>query len=101
MNKILTDKLEAIRELCKLCEVKEMHVFGSASTDGFNDISDIDFLIEFNNLTIEQYTDNYFELHYKLHDLLEREIDLVTVKSLSNPYFIEKIKQTKRLVYAA
>jgi len=101
MNKILTEKLEELNKLCKLFGVKKMHVFGSASTDNFNDTSDIDLLIEFDNLTIEQYTDNYFDLHYKLQDLFGRKIDLLTEKSLSNPYFIKKIEQTKQLVYAA
>ena len=101
MNKILTEKLDELIKLCKLFSVKKMHVFGSASTDNFSDTSDIDLLIEFENLTIEQYTDNYFELHHKLQDLFGRKIDLLTEKSLSNPYFIKKIEQTKKLVYAA
>ena len=45
------------------------------------------------------YTDNYFELHYKLSDLFGRKIDLITERSLSNPYFIESINETKELIY--
>ena len=78
-----------------------MHVFGSVCTDKFNEHSDIDILISFNNLSVEQYTDNYFELHYKLQDLFGRKIDLLTDKSLSNPYFIKGMEQTKQLIYAA
>lgn len=101
MNKVLIDKHAELIDLCKLFRVKKMHVFGSASTDDFNETSDIDLLIEFDDLTIEQYTDNYFDLHYKLQDLFGRKIDLLTEKSLSNPYFIKGIEQTKQLVYAA
>ncbi|MCK5825307.1 MAG: nucleotidyltransferase domain-containing protein [Ichthyobacteriaceae bacterium] len=44
-----------------------MNIFGSAVFDKFNDKSDIDFLIKFSEeLSSEQYSDNYFELHYKL-----------------------------------
>lgn len=101
MNKVLLDKHQELIDLCKFFSVKKMHVFGSASTDKFNESSDIDLLIEFDNLTVEQYTDNYFELHYKLQDLFGRKIDLLTEKSLSNPYFIKRVEQTKKLVYAA
>jgi predicted nucleotidyltransferase len=78
-----------------------MHVFGSVCTDKFNDNSDIDILISFDNLSIDKYTDNYFDLHYKLEDLFGRKIDLVTDKSLSNPYFIKGLEQTKQLIYAS
>jgi uncharacterized protein len=101
MNKIVTDRIDELIQLCNAYNVKTMHVFGSVCTDKFNDNSDIDILISFNNLSIEQYTDNYFELHYKLQDLFGRKIDLLTDKSLSNPYFIKGMEQTKQLIYAA
>ena len=78
-----------------------MYVFGSACTPQFNDQSDLDFLISFKEIPIETYTDNYFELHYRLEELFNRKVDLITEKSLSNPYFIESIEETKQLLYAA
>jgi predicted nucleotidyltransferase len=101
MNNITTKKLTELKNLCDLYNVKSMHVFGSVCTDNFNDNSDIDILISFDNLSIEDYTDNYFELHYKLQELFGRKIDLLTDKSLSNPYFIKSLEQTKQLIYAA
>ncbi len=101
MNKIVTDRIEELKELCDIYNVKAMYVFGSVCTDKFNDKSDIDILISFDNLSIEQYTDNYFDLHYKLQDLFGRKIDLITDKSLSNPYFIKGVEKTKQLIYAA
>ena len=53
------------------------------------------------NLSVEEYTNNYFELQYRLRDLLKREIDLVTERTLSNPYFIESINESKELIYEA
>ena len=32
---------------------------------------------------------------------LGRKVDLLTENSLSNPYFIESIEETKQLLYAA
>jgi len=101
MNKILTDRINELKQLCKLYNVRTMYAFGSVCTDKFNKDSDIDLLISFDNLSFDQYTDNYFDLHYKLQDLFERSIDLLTENSLSNPYFIKGIEQTKQLIYAA
>lgn len=101
MNKIIGDKLDELKQLCKTYKVKTMYIFGSVCTDKFNDSSDIDILISFDNLSVEEYTDNYFELHYKLQELFNRKIDLLTERSLSNPYFIRALEQTKQLVYAA
>ena len=78
-----------------------MYLFGSATTEKFNDSSDIDILISFKEIPFEKYTDNYFELHEMLEKLFNRKIDLLTEKSLSNPYFIQSIEKTKQLVYAA
>jgi len=101
MNKILIDKIEDLKKLCNTYNVKSMYAFGSVCTDNFNEHSDIDLLISFDNLSVEQYTDNYFDLHYKLEALFQREIDLLTDRSLSNPYFIKSVEQTKTLIYAA
>ncbi len=101
MNTIVSDKLEDLKHLCSTYRVKTMHAFGSVCTDKFNENSDIDILISFEELSIEQYTDNYFELHHKLQSLFKRKIDLLTEKSLSNPYFIKGLEQTKQLIYAA
>ncbi len=78
-----------------------MYLFGSVCTEHFNETSDIDILIEFKDISFEKYTDNYFELHYELEKLFKRKIDLVTNKSLTNPFLIESIEETKELLYAA
>ncbi len=101
MNKIIQDKLDSVRNLCKLNRVKSMHTFGSVNTVHFTEQSDIDLLIEFNpTIGIEEYTDCYFALHDSLTRLFRRKIDLVTMRSLNNPFFIQHVEQTKQLIYA-
>jgi len=95
------DKLLAIKNLCIIYDVKTLYIFGSACTDKFNANSDIDILVSFKELSIEEYTNNYFDLHSELEKLFNRKIDLVTENSLSNPYFIQSVEETKRLLYAA
>ena len=45
------------------------------------------------------YADTYFALADKFEDIFRRPVDLVTDKSLSNPYFIDSINRTKKLIY--
>jgi predicted nucleotidyltransferase len=100
MQKILENKINDLKRICLTLDVKRLYVFGSVVSDKFREDSDIDFLISFaENLSIEQYTDNYFALQYELRDLFEREIDIITERTLSNPYFIESIDETKELIY--
>lgn len=101
MIRIIEDKLQIIRDLCIQYDVKTLYLFGSVCTGKFDNDSDIDFLISFKDIDVGKYTDNYFELHYKLEELFDRKIDLVTENSLYNPFFIESIEETKQLVYAA
>lgn len=101
MIRIIEDKIQDIRDLCRLYDVKTLYLFGSVCTDKFDDNSDIDLLISFKDIPAVKYTDNYFDLHYRLEDLFNRKIDLVTENSLFNPFFIESIEETKQLLYAA
>lgn len=102
LQEIVKNKLSELKNICLLLGVKRLYVFGSVVSDRFNAESDIDFLISFTeNLTVEEYTNNYFSLQYKLRDLFKRNIDLVTERTLSNPYFIESINESKQLIYEA
>ncbi len=101
MHKIIKNNLSSLSNLCRKYNVKTMHIFGSVCTDYFSDNSDIDILISFNELSIEEYTDNYFNLHYELEKLFDRKIDLLTERSIKNPYLLEGINKTRELIYAA
>lgn len=102
MQQIIEDRKEELIRLCKTLKIVRMNVFGSAASGDFREDSDIDLLISFSdNLSVEEYTENYFILHYKLRELFNREIDIITETSLSNPYFIESINKTKSLIYEA
>ncbi len=99
MNKLLTNNLEQIRNYCQEFDVERLHAFGSITTDSFNNKSDVDLLVKFKNIPFEKYADNYFKLHELFEIIFKRKVDLVTENSLSNPYFIKKVNQTKALLY--
>ena len=102
MQKIIENKIKDLQNICIALGVQRLYAFGSVVSVNFTDESDIDFLISFSeHLTIEEYTNNYFTLQYKLRDLFKRDIDIVTERTLSNPYFIESIEETKHLIYEA
>lgn len=92
--------LPKVISLMKARGVKSAFVFGSAVTDRFNESSDIDFLINFNdNLEPLEAGENWWGLHDELRELFHREIDLVTERSLRNQYFIKEIEKTKVAIY--
>lgn len=99
MQRIIGDNIEEISALCRLYNVKSLFVFGSVCTDKFTDQSDIDLLIAFNSMDYGDYADSYFDLADKFEELFKRPVDLITDKSLSNPYFINSLNQTKTLIY--
>lgn len=99
--KILFSKKDELIELCKKHHLKKLYTFGSALEKSFSDESDFDFLIQFEEIPFDQYTDHFFMLHEDLENLLGRKIDLLTDQSLTNKYFQEKVIQTRLLLYAA
>ena len=99
MQKLLTDNIEKIRALCRNHNVRSLFTFGSVVTDRFNDKSDIDLLVSFNPMEYGDYADTYFKLAENFEKLFKRQVDLVTEKSLRNPYFIEFVNKTKTLLY--
>lgn len=102
MQQILEIRKINLIELCQEFKVKRLYAFGSVVGNDFSDKSDIDFLLSFvDNLTPEEYADNYFELQYRLRELFHRDIDIVTERTLNNPFFIQSINESKELIYEA
>jgi len=56
----------AITKLCKTHKVKSLYAFGSILNDNFNPDSDIDLIVDFASIAIEDYADNYFNLKFSL-----------------------------------
>ena len=99
MQKLLTDNIDKLNALCITYNVKSLFAFGSVCTDQFNEKSDIDLLIAFHPMDYGDYADGYFELADKFEELFNRPVDLVTDKSLKNPFLIDSINQTKTHIY--
>ncbi len=100
MNSLIERHIVELQSICEKLQVRQLYAFGSATSDQFTDESDLDFLLSFiDGISTDDYTDNYFELHKRLEELFNREIDLLTERSLSNPIFVEQVNNSKQLVY--
>ena len=90
--------------LVNLCDsnkvVNKMYFFGSALSSKFDeDTSDIDILVEVTDLPPEECGENLIVLWDNLELLFNRKVDLLTEKSLHNPFFKKEVEQTKKLFY--
>jgi len=102
MKCIIDNKRDLLIELCQRYRVAELDVFGSATTDDFDEEkSDIDFLVQFDETVKHDRFDNFFNLLEELKQLFHRPVDLVEPGGLKNPYFIEMVNKTKRKIYAS
>ena len=91
-----------IDELCRRHHVRRLELFGSAARGEFDDTSsDIYFLMEFEPLEHGAYADHYFGLLEDLETLLGRKVDLVVIRAVKNPYFLESVGRSRELLYAA
>jgi predicted nucleotidyltransferase len=92
--------LPEIIKLFKRHKIISAYVFGSVLTEKFNDQSDIDFLVNIQeDLDPVESGGHLWDLTYELEDLLKRPIDLLTERSLKNPYFIKQVNDTKFFIY--
>lgn len=99
MMNLIDANQDKLIELCDSHNVKELYLFGSVLGDRFNDSSDIDILIQFHNVELMEYFDNYMDLKEKLEQLFHRSIDIVENQAIKNPIFRKVIDREKRLVY--
>ncbi len=96
---ILETYNEDIRHLCETHKVKKLYAFGSVLSEKFNKKSDIDLVVDFNDIDVLSYADNYFDLKFSLENIFKRPIDLLEEKAIRNPYFRRVLDQNRKLIY--
>lgn len=88
----------AIVKLCKAHKVKSLYAFGSVLSDNFNAESDIDLIVDFASMDVEDYADNYFDFKFSLQELFKRPVDLLEEQAIKNPYFREIVNRKRQLI---
>ena len=90
-----------IEALCHRHHVRRLELFGSAATGNVGPDSDVDLLVDFAPLGGGQYAEHFFALKSDLEALLRHPVDLVVLRAVKNPYFLEGIQPSRELLYAA
>ena len=98
MNTLSAYKNE-INALCASHKVRSLYAFGSVLTPNFNTNSDIDLIVDFKEIDVKDYADNYFDFKFSLQDILNRPVDLLEEQAIKNPYFKEELNKKKVIVY--
>jgi hypothetical protein len=102
MLHLIEQNLSTLLNLCRKHDIGRLDVFGSAVRGDFNpQQSDLDFLVDFNNFTIHNAADRYFDFLFDLESLFGRKIDLVTDAAIRNPYFRKSVDAERVNLYAA
>lgn len=91
MHSIIAENLKAIASICRQHGIRKLEVFGSAS-------SDIDFVVDFIDYG-PGVADRYFSFIEALEALFGRHVDLVFERKLTNPYFVQSINESRRIIY--
>jgi len=81
--------------------VRSLRVFGSVARAKAKPGSDLDLLVEFEDMPPAGYAAHYFERLHELQDAVGTEVDLLTPGSVNRPSLRRNIQQECVLVYQA
>jgi len=102
MTQIIEERRSEIEALCRRHGVRRLAVFGSSAREDFDpDESDLDFLVEFNPSSPREHKEAFFELMEGLGQLFSRQVDLVELVAVRNPFVRSQIEQELETVYDA
>jgi len=96
---IIERHISDINKLCSTHRVKELYAFGSVLTEDFNNSSDIDLIVDFDPIDVNQYADNYFDFKFSLEDIFQTPVDLLEEQAIKNPYFRQVVDKQRQLIY--
>lgn len=105
MAPVLHQHRDAIEALCRRQGVLRLEVFGSAADPARFDAagpgsSDVDFLYVLDE-SLPGLADRYFGLLEGLESILNRPVDLVSLRHQRNPYFVEDVNARREPLYVA
>src|SRR5580704_5580982 len=98
---MLMVRREQLVAVCRKYHVRRLDVFGSAAGDDFDEqSSDIDLLVDLEELPFPDRADAYLGLLTEVEALLGRHVDLVEVGAFGNRYLRQGIEASRQLLYA-
>jgi len=91
---------EDVVKICEKYRIAELSVFGSAIRDDFNENSDVDFLVVWENYRKNNDRWDFITIIDDFSRLLNREVDVIDVDELTNPIRRKSILSTCEMIYA-
>ncbi len=96
---IVAQHQSEIAELCIRFGVRRLDLFGSATSERFDPAtSDLDFVVDFADRS-PGYARRFFRFEAALAELLGHDVDLLTERSIRNPYLRASIEESRVTVY--
>ena len=101
MTPLIEEKKEALFALCRKFNVRTLELFGSAARGTFDPAtSDLDFVVDYAQLSPGTRGDAYLGLLFGLEDLFSRRVDLLESGAIRNPYLLRSINKDRTVIYA-
>ena len=101
MIDLVHSKRDDIAALCRHFGIRRLAIFGSGATGRFSpESSDLDFIVDLGEYDAT-VGDRYLDFADALEELLQRPVDLLTERSVRNPYLRASIDRQRETVYEA
>ncbi len=101
MIALIHDNRERITELCEAYGVRKLELFGSAATGTFERTSsDLDFIVDHGDYE-QGVARRYIDFCKRLEAIVERPVDVITVRQIVNPYFRAELDSTREPIFVA
>lgn len=88
-----------IRDFCRKWKIAELSLFGSALREDFRADSDVDLAVAFAREAQWSLYD-WVDMIAELREIFGRDVDLVSTRSLRNPFRRHEILKTHETLYA-
>jgi len=95
----LTELKEVLSGPCRRHPVRSLRVFGSVARGEASPGSDLDLLVQFEDMPPAEYATHYFGLLHELQDAVGTEVDLLTTGGVTRPSLKRNIQEESVLVY--
>ena len=86
---------------CRRHPVRSLRVFGSVARGEASQGSDLDLLVQFEDMPPAEYATHYFGLLHELQAAVGTEVDLLTPGGVTRPSLKRNIQEESVLVYEA
>ncbi len=97
----LSELKEVVAGPCRRHPVRRLRLFGSTARGEAKPGSDLDLLVEFEDLPPKEYAAHYFGLLQEIEAAVGTDVDLLTPGGVTRPSLKQNIREESVLLYQA